>query len=104
LHDKKDFTLDSLIGAAYDSYLTWFEKPIPALIQAWDAMPASNPLKAKVAEQIAVLRKWDFRWAADSVPTSLAIFWGGDVNRRPRGERGRRGGANVDNPTAGVAP
>jgi acyl-homoserine-lactone acylase len=26
---KKDFTLDSLIAAAYDSYLTWFEKPIP---------------------------------------------------------------------------
>jgi acyl-homoserine-lactone acylase len=31
--DKKDFTLDSLIAAAYDSYLTWFEKPIPALHQ-----------------------------------------------------------------------
>ena len=31
--DKKDFTLDSLIAAAYDSYLPWFEKPIPALRQ-----------------------------------------------------------------------
>src|SRR5215470_14533683 len=30
LRDKKDFTLDSLIAAAYDSYLPWFEKPIPA--------------------------------------------------------------------------
>ena len=43
--NKKDFTLDSLIAAAYDSYLTWFEKPLPALIKAWDEAPASNPLK-----------------------------------------------------------
>src|SRR5262245_50864867 len=32
LQNKKDFTLDSLIAAAYDSYLPWFEKPIPALV------------------------------------------------------------------------
>ncbi len=37
LENKKDFTLDGLIAAAYDSYLTWFEKPMPALIKAWDA-------------------------------------------------------------------
>ena len=47
LQNKKDFTLDSLITAAYDSYLTWFEKPIPALVKAWDKTPASDPLKAK---------------------------------------------------------
>jgi acyl-homoserine-lactone acylase len=35
----------------------------PALIKAWDAAPDSNPLKAKTAEQIAVLRQWDLRWA-----------------------------------------
>jgi acyl-homoserine-lactone acylase len=82
LKDKKDFTLDSLITAAYDSYLTWFEKPLPALVKAWDDAPESNPIKAKVAEQIALLRKWDLRWAVDSVPTSLAVFWGEDVRRR----------------------
>ena len=37
LQNKKDFTLDSLIAAAYDSYLPWFDKPMPALIKAWDA-------------------------------------------------------------------
>ena len=47
LENKKDFTLDSLIAAAFDSYLTWFEKPMPALIKAWDAAPDANPLKAK---------------------------------------------------------
>jgi acyl-homoserine-lactone acylase len=82
LENKKDFTLDSLIAAAYDSYLTWFEKPIPALLKAWDQMPDANPLKAKLAPQIGVLRKWDLRWGVNSVPTSLAVFWGEDLRRR----------------------
>jgi acyl-homoserine lactone acylase PvdQ len=84
LENKKDFTVDSLIGAAYDSYLTWFTKPIPALITAWDKAPESDPLKAKLAEQIAILRKWNLRWGADSVPTSLAVFWGHEIERRAR--------------------
>jgi acyl-homoserine lactone acylase PvdQ len=82
LENRRDFTLDSLIAAAFDSYLTWFEKPIPALIQAWDETPASNPLKAKTAQQIAMLRKWDLRWGVDSIPTSLAVFWAEDARRR----------------------
>jgi acyl-homoserine lactone acylase PvdQ len=90
LENKKDFTLDSLIAAAYDSYLPWFEKPIPALIKAWDSTPASNPLRAKTADQIAILRAWNYRWGVDSVATSLAVFWAEDVRRRASG--GRRGG------------
>ena len=82
LGDKKDFTLDSLIGAAFDSYLPWFEKAMPALIKAWDQDADADPLKAKLAEQIAVLRKWDYRWGVDSIPTSLAVFWGEDMMRR----------------------
>jgi acyl-homoserine lactone acylase PvdQ len=93
LENKKDFTLDSLIAAAFDSYLTWFEKPMPALIKAWDQTADGDPLKAKTAEQIAILRKWDLRWAVDSVPTSLAVFWGEDIRRSAGG--GRRGGANA---------
>jgi acyl-homoserine-lactone acylase len=95
LENKKDFTLDSLISAAYDSYLTWFEKTLPALFKAWEATPASDPLKAKLADQIAVLRTWDLRWSASSVPTSLAVFWGEDIRRRMSGG-GRRGGVATD--------
>jgi len=81
LQNTKDFSINSVIAAAYDSYLTWFEKPIPALIKAWDDAP-QGPLKAKVAEQIELLRHWDLRWDVTSVPTSLAVFWGQDVQRR----------------------
>jgi acyl-homoserine-lactone acylase len=88
LENKKDFTLDSLIAAAFDSYLTWFEKPLPALLKAYEQTP--NP---KISEQIAVLRNWDLRWAADSVATSLAVFWGEELRRRAGG---RRGGASPE--------
>jgi acyl-homoserine lactone acylase PvdQ len=100
LQDKKDFTLDSLIAAAYDSYLTWFEKPMPALIKAFDATPDSNPLKAKVAEQVALLRKWDLRWGAASIPTSLAIYWAQDAQRRVGGGRRGGGGGSGEDPFA----
>ncbi|HEV2423855.1 MAG TPA: penicillin acylase family protein [Terriglobia bacterium] len=81
LENRKDFTLDSLITTAFDSYLPWFEKALPALIRAWDHDPDSDPLKAKLAEQIKMLRAWDYRWGVDSVPTSLAVFWGTDLLR-----------------------
>jgi len=103
LENKKDFTLDSLIAAAYDSYLPWFEKTIPALVKAWDEAPSANSLKAKLAEQIALLRKWDLRWSATSVPTSLAVFWGEEVRRR-LGADVRRGGVAVGDLPSSVTP
>ena len=95
LPGKKDFTLSSLISTAYDSYLPSFERMIPPLLKAYDDTPASNPLKAKLAEQIAVLRAWDYRWAVPSVATSLAVFWGEDVSRRV-GADARRAGMSSD--------
>ena len=86
LEDKKDFTLDSLIAAAYDSYLTWFDKLLPEVVKAWDEAPPTHPLKAKLAEQIEVLRKWDQRWSVSSIPTSLAVYWGQELIR-PLGSR-----------------
>jgi acyl-homoserine lactone acylase PvdQ len=93
LEKKRDFTLDSLIAAAYDSYLTWFEKPIPALVKTWDQAAATHPLKTKLSDQISLLRKWDLRWAVDSIPTSLAVFWGEEVRRRVNVADARRASA-----------
>jgi acyl-homoserine-lactone acylase len=81
LPNRKDFALESLVAAAYDSYLPSFAERIPALLKAWDAAPAGNALKEKLSEQIALLRAWDFRWGVTSVPTSLAVYWGEEVGR-----------------------
>ncbi len=89
LENKRDFTLESFRAAAFDSYLTWFDKRLQVLVRAWDLLPESDPLKAKTAEQIKVLRSWDQRWSVDSVATSLAIFWGQEVIRKMPGEYNR---------------
>ena len=81
LENRKDFTLDKLQAAAYDTYLPWFERTVPALVAAWDKAPAGNHLKAKLKDQINVLRGWNLRWSTDSVPTSLAVFWGTEILR-----------------------
>jgi acyl-homoserine-lactone acylase len=82
LSNKKDFTLQTLIDAAYDSYLPAFADLIPTLIKAYDQTPASDPVKARVAEQIAMLRTWNYRWAVSSVPTTVACYWGDELGRR----------------------
>jgi len=79
LSGQKDFTLDSLIATAYDSQLPAFEPLLPKLFADYDALPAADPLKTSLADQIAALRGWDLRYSLTSVPTSLAIFWGMDM-------------------------
>ncbi|MGZ3181679.1 MAG: acylase [Telluria sp.] len=79
LQGSKDVTLDSLIAKAYDSYLTAFEPLIPALLRDYDALPANDQRRAELSEQIQALRGWDLRFAVDSVPTSLAVYWAQDL-------------------------
>lgn len=82
LPDKKDFTIESLIAAAYDTYLPSFARMIPGLINSYDVLPSSDPARGELAEQIGVLRTWNYRWGAESIPTSLAVYWGDDVEDR----------------------
>ena len=89
LRDRKDFTLQSLIGAAFDSYLTAFARLVPTLMAAYDQLSAADPRRARLAGQIELLRAWDYRWSADSEATSLAVFWGErlwDAARKPAEE------------------
>ncbi|WP_229219616.1 acylase [Duganella sp. BJB1802] len=79
LENKKNFTLDSLIASAYDTQLPAFEPLLPQLFAAWDELPDGDPFKASLAPQIAALRGWNMRYALESVPTSLAVFWAQDL-------------------------
>ncbi len=79
LKDAPKFTLDSLIAAAYDSYLTAFEPLLPSLLKAYDN--SDDVEQAEFSEAIALLRTWDLRYAVNSVPTSVAIYWGRELMR-----------------------
>jgi acyl-homoserine-lactone acylase len=76
LGQKRQLTLEGLRDAAYDPYQTAFARLIPGLAAAWDKMPETDPLKGRLRAQVAMLRRWDYRWSAASVETTLAMFWG----------------------------
>jgi acyl-homoserine-lactone acylase len=82
LTGSRDWTMSSLTAAAFDSYLPAFERMLPPLLRAYDALPANDTLSSRLADQIAALRGWDYRWGAASVPTTLAVYWGESVVRR----------------------
>ena len=104
LEGKNDFTLDSLMKAAYDSYLPWFDNTIPALLKAWDNAAADDPLKAKLASQIEMLRHWDLRWSVGSISTSLAVFWGEQVRGHALAEAKAAGMLVEDYTATRIAP
>jgi acyl-homoserine-lactone acylase len=95
LSGKKDFTPTSIIAAAFDSYLPAFEELIPPLVTAYDQVPATSPLKSTLSEQIGLLRTWDKRWGVNSVPTTLAVFWGEELQRAVAADA-RKAGISTD--------
>jgi acyl-homoserine lactone acylase PvdQ len=80
LTGKSGFTLDSLIETAYDPYLPGFAALIPGLVEAYDRAPTKD---TSMIGAIDALRNWDYRVSVDSVPMSLAHFYG--MNYRAQG-------------------
>ena len=73
------WSLDRLQTAAFDSAQPSFEVLVPMLVSAWQALPAADPRKARLAQPIAALRNWDKRWSVASIPNTLAQFWGDEL-------------------------
>ncbi len=86
LSARTDFTPQRLIDAAFDSELPAFAQLLPPLFSAYDQLAANDPLKGKLAEPIATLKAWDHRWAANSIATSVAEFWGDEMWLRTRSD------------------
>jgi acyl-homoserine-lactone acylase len=82
LAGRKGFTLDSLIDAAYDSYLPAFDELLPSLFKAFRDLPLSDERRRQLAEPVALLESWDRRWSLNSVATSVAVYWGQELWRR----------------------
>jgi acyl-homoserine-lactone acylase len=87
LKDKKDFTLDKLLEAAYDSYLPGFSESIPDLIAAYEVVSKTDrTVRQKLAKPIQALRDWDLRYSVMSIPMSLAVYYSSAQGRQPRSE------------------
>jgi len=86
LQNAHELDLDSLIALGYDTRLNAFDVLLPPLFSAYDKLPADAPLHARLQAPIAVLRGWDHRTGVESVPTTVASFWGQallDLNTAP---------------------
>src|SRR5439155_13663458 len=93
LTGSRDWTLEKLQAAAFDSYQPGFAVLIPALLRAYDALPGGNPRRAQLAGPIAELRLWNFRWSSGSVAETLAMTWGEALRAAlnpPKSEPGNR--------------
>ena len=87
LAGKKDWTIDKLIDAAYDSYLIGFEKLIPSLVEAFK----KNGSKfGNMKEPVQQLKHWDLRFSKNSIPTSVAVYWGRELMNEARKLKGDR--------------
>jgi acyl-homoserine-lactone acylase len=79
LTGSSGWTLPKLQAAAFSPDQPGFEKLLPGLIAAWDALPASDPAKAALEGPVSMLRGWDYRWSAESVANTIANFWGNEI-------------------------
>ncbi|GAB3951450.1 penicillin acylase family protein [Spirosoma harenae] len=85
LSQKKIFTLDTLIAAANDPYLSGFDDLIPALLSAYQQVAGDSEANTKdVGEAIQVLKDWNKCYGTASVGTTLGIFWGEKIQRLAR--------------------
>jgi acyl-homoserine-lactone acylase len=96
LERRKDFTLDRLRDAAFDSYLTAFARLVPPLLAAYDSAAGGDSLEAGLAGPIGALRAWDFRWSDSSVATSLAVYWGDTLATLAQGDAAAAGMTTYD--------
>lgn len=77
LGSQKDYTIDKVIAAGYDTYLAGFEKLVPALAAAFEkTVSEKDSLYPTLHDAVLLLKNWDFRCAETSVATTLAVEWG----------------------------
>ncbi len=70
------YTIDKVIEAGYDTYLSAFEVLIPALVKAFDqSIKPTDSLYAQLAAPMDILRKWDYHTSEQSIAATLAIEW-----------------------------
>ena len=76
LSKAKDLTLQGLMALAYDLRLPAFDRLIPPLLAAFNALPAADTRRAPLSAPVRSLRDWDRHAGAQSAPATLAVFWG----------------------------
>ncbi|MEA5256929.1 penicillin acylase family protein [Arcicella aquatica] len=76
LDREKKYTIDKVIAAGYDTYLSAFEILIPALVKTFERdVKQNDSLYTQLKAPIEVLKAWDYHSSENSVATTLAVEW-----------------------------
>ncbi|MBA4849206.1 penicillin acylase family protein [Emticicia sp. BO119] len=86
LGNGSSFTIDKVIAAGYDTYLSAFEVLVPALVKSFEiSAQKHDTLYYQLIDPIMLLKKWDYRTGENSVETTMAIEWaqklGGQIQK-----------------------
>ncbi|MBW3469416.1 penicillin acylase family protein [Arthrospiribacter ruber] len=80
MKNKENYTMESLTKElGYEPTLMAFDPLIPALVKAYEALPANHSQKNSLSEPVKVLKDWDLKTGVSSVGTSIAVFWGNQL-------------------------
>jgi acyl-homoserine lactone acylase PvdQ len=81
LEVPRKYTIDKVIEAGYDTYLTSFEILIPALVKAFEkTVLYDNESYPYLIGPISVLKNWNYYSSEKSVATTLAVEWGQKIS------------------------
>ncbi len=83
LNEGKNYDIEKVIEAGYDTRLSAFEVLVPALIKAYETQILnSDTVYANLKEAITIFKNWDYRSGENSVATTLAVMWGEKLLRK----------------------
>lgn len=81
LKRENSFTIDKIINAGYDTYLSAFEVLVPALIKSFETnVKPTDSLYRSLEAPIAVLKNWNYYSSNESIATTLAVEWAQRLN------------------------
>ena len=81
LSDRQQFTIDKVISAGYDRYLSAFAILVPAVVKAFEnSVRPQDSLYALLKEPVDALKAWDFNVGENSIATTLAVEWAQRLN------------------------
>ncbi|MBS1948521.1 MAG: penicillin acylase family protein [Bacteroidetes bacterium] len=72
----KKFSLEQVMAAGYDHYLSVFAILIPSLIDGYKKTDDSDTIKKQVAAAVQALQSWDYYSSVNSIATTIAVEWG----------------------------
>lgn len=75
LPKQKKYTMDNVISAGYNSYMSAFELLIPAFLNDYKKLNDTDSLMILLKEPVQLLEHWNYYSDENSIPTTISVEW-----------------------------